>query len=209
MAMPPGMQLPPGMTPEQMQAMQAQAMQQQQQQAQPAARGAKPAAARRPTTVPTVKLPDGFEILKKRNAFAHGKPGAADASAAKGPESTFVFRGAVNTIDHLTAFVEDTSSKRVLELAVGATVARGQIRNIDLDAVTYEAPGGASKRIEVGQNFNGEAVPPTPPPAKPAGPQPPPGAQPGQPGQPAPGGPGQPAQAAPRVARGATVTKSG
>ena len=160
-----------------------------------------------PASVPS--LPDDFAILKSRNGFAHGRGGpngpGAGPQGPRGPEAGLVFRGAVDEADHFTAFIEDTNGKRVMELAPGAPVGRGRIKSIDLDSIVYES-GGASKRIEVGQNLEGQVVPPTPT-SKPAGPQPLPGPQgPMPPGQGPPGpqqmppGRGGPVQRAPQNA---------
>jgi hypothetical protein len=173
-----------------------------------------------PTTQPASmpSLPDDFAILKSRNGFAHGRggPGGPNGPGAgpqgpRGPEAALVFRGAVDESDHFTAFIEDINVKRVMELPSGAPVGRGRIKSIDLDSIVYES-GGASRRIEVGQNLEGQVVPPTPT-SKPAGPQPPLGPQgPMPPGQGPPGpeqmppGRGAPAQ---RAARGAQAARSG
>lgn len=165
-----------------------------------------------PRPVKNLPLPEDFAIFKTRNAFAHGKGqgGPGGPGGPKGPEAGLVFRGAVDEVDHVTAFVEDTASKRVMELAAGAMLASGKIKSVDLDTLVYESPAG-SKRIQVGQNLDGQVVPPTPA-AKPAGPQPQPGGPGGPqgqmpPGQPGPMPPGQPAPA--RAVRTAPVTKAG
>jgi hypothetical protein len=161
-----------------------------------------------PASAPT--LPDDFAVLKTRNGFAHGRGGPGGPGdgpqGPKGPEAVLVFRGAVDAADHFTAFIEDTNLKRVMELAPGAVIGRGRIKSIDLDSVVYES-AGSSRRIEVGQNLDGQVVPPTPT-SKPAGPQPPggPASPQGPPGPGAPGpeqtpaGRGTPVQRAPRAA---------
>jgi hypothetical protein len=94
----------------------------------------------------------------------------------------------------------------VTSVATGGAIAVGRIKSINLDAIEYESAGNA-RRIEVGQNLNGEVVPPTPTTKPAAGP--PPGAPgaPGQPGGPPPGRggkpggpPGQPPEGAPVAA---------
>jgi len=157
-----------------------------------------------PTSAPT--LPAEFSILQTRNMFAKG--GGKGAKAAGGPEAQFVLKGAVQGGGRFMAFLEEKGTKRVQQVNVGDSIARGKVKSITLDAIEYEA-GGAAKRIEVGQDLNGQVAPPTPPPAsKPSGgAQPPPGPG-GVPGQAMPPGtavkpgarraapPGQP-QAAP------------
>jgi hypothetical protein len=145
-------------------------------------------------------LPPEFAIFQTRSPFAKG-PKKPPASAPGGPEASFVLKGAVDVGGRLTAFVEDLSAKRVVQLAAGEPIARGRIKGITLDAIEYEAAGTPAKRIEVGQNLMGQVVPPTPTSKPAAGP---PG-QPGAPGQP--GGPPQPGMppGAVRVAPGQPV----
>jgi hypothetical protein len=141
-------------------------------------------------------LPPEFAIFQTRSPFAKGpkKP----STAAGGPEASFVLKGAVDVGGRLTAFVEDLSAKKVLQVAAGQPLAGGRVKGITLDAIEYETTGGPARRIEVGQNLMGQVVPPTPA-SKPAvGP-------PGQPGAPgAPGGPPQPGMP-PGATRGVVV----
>ena len=140
-------------------------------------------AASQPTSRPT--LPVEFEVLQTRNVFAHGPGrGAAGPGGAGGPEATFVLKGVVEAAGRFTAFVEDKSNKRVESLTEGATLASGRITGMNLDGIEYKGAGNA-RRIAVGQNLNGEVVPPTPtskPVAAAGGPGAPgqPGAVPGQ-----------------------------
>jgi hypothetical protein len=135
--------------------------------------------------VPAVPvLPPEFAIFQTRSPFGRG-PKKPPANAG-GPEASFVLKGAVDVGGRLTAFVEDLSAKRVVQVTAGQPIARGRVKGITLDAIEYEAAGGPAKRIEVGQNLMGQVVPPTPASKPAAGP---PG-RPGGPGQP--GGPPQP-----------------
>src|SRR5438105_11688855 len=128
-----------------------------------------------PTTATAVALPEEFAILHTRSPFMHGpKPGRG-----AGPEASLVLKGAVEIGGRFIAFFEDKSSKRVMQLSMGEAVGRGKVKKISLDAIEYEAAGAAAaKRIEVGQNLNGEVAPPTPT-SKPAGPPTPAGEGPG------------------------------
>ena len=150
-----------------------------------------------------VALPEEFAILQTRSPFMHGpKPGRS-----AGPEASLVLKGAVEIGGRFIAFFEDKASKRVMQLSMGEPVGRGKVKKISLDAIEYEAAGAAAKRIEVGQNLNGEVVPPTPtskpapatsPGEGPGGPNQPPGAPPGvEPGAPRPSGKRAAPQAAP------------
>ncbi len=166
----------------------------------------------RPTTGPSSRpanpsaaaLPKEFAIFEKQNPFAHGPPPQL-ASAQMGPESNLVLKGVMDTSGTCVAFIEDTASKHVMQVSSGQPVGRGRLKMVSLDAVEYEAMGNA-KKIMVGQNFNGQVVPPTPA-TQPAGPQPPPGAPgPGQGPPPGPGGP-QPMPGRPGPARVVTAPK--
>jgi hypothetical protein len=169
---------------------------------QPAGPATQAAAVARPV------LPGEFAILQTRNVFAHGAPKVVGPGAG-GPGANFVLKGVVEADGLFTAFIEDKSGKRVTSVASGGAIAVGRIKSINLDAIEYESAGNA-RRIEVGQNLNGEVVPPTPTTKPAAGP--PPGAPgvpgaPGQPGGPPPGRggkpggpPGQPPEGAPVAA---------
>jgi len=124
-------------------------------------------AATSPTTMSGL-LPEEYSVLITRNPFGgRGRGG--------GPEASLVFKGVIlSGLDYL-AFFEDASTKNVTRMKVGEKVARGRIKSMDLDGLVYETADG-SRRIEVGQNLNGETPPPPPPPAtKPASPAGPPG----------------------------------
>jgi hypothetical protein len=118
-------------------------------------------------------LPAEYSLLQTRSPFGRGSaqgPGAGHG----GPEATFIFRGAVQTGSSITAFIEDANAKNVVQMAAGQSLARGRIKSIDLDAIEYES-GGNTRRIEAGQNLNGEVVQPPPTTApSPAGSPPPP-----------------------------------
>jgi hypothetical protein len=166
---------------------------------QPAGPATQAVAAARPA------LPGEFAILQTRNVFAHGAPKAVGPGAG-GPGANFVLKGVVEADGQFTAFIEDKSGKRVTSVASGGAIAVGRIKSINLDAIEYESAGNA-RRIEVGQNLNGEVVPPTPTTKPAAGPPPGTPGAPGQPGGPPPGRggkpggpPGQPPEGAPVAA---------
>ena len=105
-------------------------------------------------------LPAEYALLQTRSPFGRGSaqgPGAGHG----GPEATFIFRGAVQTGSSIIAFIEDSNAKNVVQMAAGQSLARGRIKSIDLDAIEYESAGN-TRRIEAGQNLNGEAVQPPP-----------------------------------------------
>ncbi|MGD0770269.1 MAG: hypothetical protein ABSB42_18960 [Tepidisphaeraceae bacterium] len=113
-----------------------------------------------PATGPSNSLlPREYAFLQTRTPFGHAR--GRGGKGLGGPEASFVFKGVVQAGTGFTAFIEDLSAKNVVQAAVGDQVARGTIKSIDLDAIEYELAGD-SRRIEVGQNLNGEAVQPAP-----------------------------------------------
>jgi hypothetical protein len=102
-------------------------------------------------------LPAEFTILQTHNAFAPGTP--QGHRPLGGPEALLIFKGVVGAGADFTAFIENQAARQVIQAVVGDAVARGRIKSIDLDAIVYEV-GGNSRRIEVGQNLNGEVVAP-------------------------------------------------
>ncbi len=137
-----------------------------------------------PTTQPAKAasvLPKEFAIFEQQNPFAHG-PAAPPAPAGPpqgGPEASLVFKGVMDNSGKCIAFIEDLASKHVTQVMAGQPIGRGKIKSINLDAMEFEVMG-AMRKILVGQNLDGQVVPPTPPqpPAPPPG-APPQGAQPG------------------------------
>jgi hypothetical protein len=125
-----------------------------------------PVVAQSPTTAPSDTkslaatgqlLPEEYSILESHNAFGRGH----SSGKSGGVEASFVFKGAVRDGTRTTAFFEDLTSKTVTPLEVGATIARGRIKSIDLDAVVYTVAND-SRRIEAGQNLQGVVIPPAP-----------------------------------------------
>lgn len=126
-------------------------------------------------------LPKEFQIFEQQNPFAHGPatPPAPAGPPQGGPEASLVFKGVMDNSGRCIAFIEDLASKHVTQVMAGQPVGRGKIKSINLDAMEFEVMG-AMRKILVGQNLDGQVVPPTPPkpPEQPPG-GPPEGAQPG------------------------------
>ena len=152
----------------------------------------------RPSASPSAPLlPERYVILLTRSLFdrgfvsapAPGSPGSIGGPGGPpgpmGPEAALALRGSARDNGDDVALIEDTTSHRTMRLKPGEPVGEGRIKKIDLLSIEYEWSGG-SRRVEVGQNLLGMALPPTTQPGPPAGP-------PGQPGQGPPGAvPGQP-----------------
>ena len=109
-------------------------------------------------------LPTEFAVLLTRGPFGHGHHTA-------GVEESFVFKGVMQNGDRFTAFLEDVSSKKVIEASAGDAIALGRIKNVDLDSIEYEATG-KSLRVQVGQNLMGQVVAVAPPTSAPTAPNP-------------------------------------
>ena len=109
-------------------------------------------------------LPAEFAVLQTHSPFGHGH------HHSPGAEDSFVFKGVMQSDDRFTAFLQDMSTKQVVQLAAGDAVAHGRIKTVDLDSIEYETTG-KSLRVEVGQNLMGQVVPPTPT-SQPAAPPP-------------------------------------
>ena len=103
-------------------------------------------------------------MLLTRSPFGHGHHAA-------GVEESFVFKGVMQNGDRFTAFLEDVSTKKVIEAAAGDAIAHGRIKNVDLDSIEYEATG-KSLRVQVGQNLMGQVVAVAPPTSAPVPPNP-------------------------------------
>lgn len=134
--------------------------------------------ATQPAKVASV-LPKEFAIFEQQNPFAHGPAAPPAGPPQGGPEASLVFKGVMDNSGKCIAFIEDLASKHVTQVMAGQPIGRGKIKSINLDAMEFEVMG-AMRKILVGQNLDGQVVPPTPPqpPAPPPG-GPPQGAQPG------------------------------
>jgi hypothetical protein len=117
-------------------------------------------------------LPAEYAIFQQRSPFGQSTGPVGAQASAGGPETNYVFRGAVQTGSAITAFFEEGSSEKVIQMMAGNSIASGRIKSIDLDAIEYES-GGVSRRIEIGQNLKGQAAQPPAPTTAPSAPAPP------------------------------------
>lgn len=134
---------------------------------------AKRAPAQAPLPPSNFNLPPAFAILNKRTLFSRNGVAATPTGAAMSPEATMAVRGIVSDEKSFMVFIEDTAAHHTLQVRPGDAVAGGKVGKICLDDFSFES-GGASRKICVGQNLLGAAVPA----AMPAPPQPAPGTQP-------------------------------
>jgi hypothetical protein len=125
---------------------------------------ADPSAAPAPSKV---NYNERYGVLSEHNIFLRerGKPArAAYVPSSQSsysqytkpvPEATYVLTGIVLEEGQYRAYVEDTSTGRVLRLAVGDTVARGHVLEIEIDAIAYDL-NGKGTWITVGSDLRGQ-----------------------------------------------------
>ena len=115
-----------------------------------------------------LRLPESFAIFRTVNPFSskHHSTSAGVTAEKGGPEASIVLDGVAQTNGGWTAFFDSGKGNPVLILSVGDPIARGHIQSADLDSITYVF-GEQSQHVEVGQNLNGQAPPPTSQPAPP------------------------------------------
>jgi len=126
-------------------------------------------AAPAPTPAPgKVNYNDRYNVLSERNIFLRerGKPTRSNYTAStrdsasyqnsRPPiEAAFVLTGIVLEEGQYRAYVEDTSTGRVHRLAVGDSVARGHVLEIEIDAIAYDL-NGQGTWITPGSDLRGQ-----------------------------------------------------
>jgi hypothetical protein len=108
---------------------------------------------------------DRYGVLSEHNIFMQKRgipprpayvPSTQRFETSRPPaEATFVLTGIVLEEGQFRAYVEDTSTGRVIRLAVGDTVARGHVLEIAIDAIAYDL-NGQGTWITVGSDLRGE-----------------------------------------------------
>jgi len=104
---------------------------------------------------PKVNYSDRYGVLSERNIFLRerGKPATRPSYGSRNGdgsssqyirpplEASFVLTGIVLEDGQYRAYVEDTSTGRVSRLAVGDSIARGHVLEIEIDAIAYDLNG--------------------------------------------------------------------
>lgn len=122
-----------------------------------------------PSNTPKVNYNDRYGVLSERNIFLRerGKPptrpsygsrnGDGSSSQYNRPplEASFVLTGIVLEEGQYRAYVEDTSTGRVSRLAVGDSIARGHVLEIEIDAIAYDL-NGQGTWITPGSDLRGQ-----------------------------------------------------
>jgi hypothetical protein len=110
---------------------------------------------------------DRYGVLSERNIFLRerGKPATRPSYLSRDSDNTFVNRPPLEAAFVLTgivleegqyrAYVEDTSTGRVHRLAVGDSVARGHVLEIEIDAIAYDL-NGQGTWITPGSDLRGQ-----------------------------------------------------
>jgi hypothetical protein len=108
---------------------------------------------------------DRYGVLSEHNIFMQKRgipprppyvPTTRTSDYTRPPaEATFVLTGIVLEEGQYRAYVEDTSTGRVIRLAVGDTVARGHVLEIAIDAIAYDLSGQGTW-ITIGSDLRGQ-----------------------------------------------------
>jgi hypothetical protein len=129
--------------------------------------GAGPATA--PSTLPsasarTASYSERYGVLSEQNIFlkdrsvrTERRTTSSSQPSARPPEEAFVLRGVVVEDDGWRAYVEDTRAERMIRLAPGDKIARGQVTHIQIDAIAYDL-NGQPQIVEIGQDLTGRTV---------------------------------------------------
>jgi hypothetical protein len=113
-------------------------------------------------------MPKDYAPLLARSIFikgrapvgASGTPTSAPSTEPTSrPSESVVFNGVTQIGGETIAFLEDTSSGKLMQLKVGDSLAQGKIKSITLDWLDYES-NGKVVRVLVGRGLDGEEAPP-------------------------------------------------
>ncbi|HMB96344.1 MAG TPA: hypothetical protein VKK61_09920, partial [Tepidisphaeraceae bacterium] len=116
-----------------------------------------------PTSAPANRMNyrERYSVLAEHDIFlrdrSHHVSRPTSRPAFATPEQAFVLTGIVFEDGEFHAYLEDLARSTSMILRVGDAVARGQIADIQMDAVEYQGPGGATW-IEIGNNLSGGEV---------------------------------------------------
>ena len=118
---------------------------------------------------------DSYRVLSERNMFVRnrGRPqrdrGAMRAAPPENPDERLMLTGIIQQGGEYVAFFEDTQTRKTTTVQAGASVGRGCLTAIALDAVQYTCDGAATK-VLVGSSLTGRPAmlrEPTPAPTSP------------------------------------------
>jgi hypothetical protein len=115
---------------------------------------------------PKPSYSERYGVLSDRNIFLKDrrKPasrGSFSSSRDSQPytrpplEASFVLTGIVLEEGQYRAYVEDVSNSKVMRLGIGDAVARGHITEIEIDAISYLAPG-QQVWVNIGSDLRGQ-----------------------------------------------------
>jgi hypothetical protein len=114
-----------------------------------------------PTTMPVVNYRERYGVLAEHDIFMRDRTRhvrvATTRSGFATPEQAFVLTGIVFEDGEYHAYLEDLQRSESMKVRIGDAVARGQVGDIQMDALQYTGPGG-STWIGIGNNLSGGEV---------------------------------------------------
>jgi hypothetical protein len=105
---------------------------------------------------------DRYSILSDHNIFLRDRSRPASSHATsqpattKLPEESLVLTGVVMEDDGFRAYIENAETSSITKVALGDTIGRGRVVDLQINAVQYEH-GSERIWIEMGCNFLGHA----------------------------------------------------
>jgi hypothetical protein len=118
-------------------------------------------AAATPTTMPVVNYREHYGVLAEHDIFMRDRTRHVRTPTSRSgfatPEQAYVLTGIVFEDGEYHAYLEDLQRSQSMKVRIGDPVARGQISDIQMDALQYQGPGG-STWIGIGNNLSGGEV---------------------------------------------------
>lgn len=102
----------------------------------------------------TRPMPPDYDILLVKSIFTNKKHRGVAGPGSPRPGGGFVLRGVIRQADRFTAYVEDTSSRRVYSLRPGDAICGGKLTRISLRGAEYEAAGRRAA-VTIGDRLDG------------------------------------------------------
>jgi hypothetical protein len=119
-------------------------------------------AASAPTTLPVLNYRERYGVLAEHDIFMKDRRPReprrdAPRSAFATPEQAYVLTGIVFEDGEYHAYLEDLQHGTSMKVRIGDAVARGQVGDIQMDALQYTGPG-SSTWVGIGNNLSGGEV---------------------------------------------------
>ncbi len=124
-----------------------------------------------PSATKAPNYQERYSVLSERNIFVKDRARLAPPRASsstrpaipRAPELDYVLTGVVLEDGEFRAYVESSRGGGILKLRIGDPIARGQITQIQIDAIEYTSPAGRAW-VDIGHDLSGAiaAIPPVP-----------------------------------------------